>query len=84
MIQNETQIPSVPVAVGEENENWTLIVKPGFHIIAGIVEKLAQGSHQLYGNQILSIAAIPAIAAIRIAGTEPGSISAIVAIEIQN
>ena len=62
--------------------------KPGFHIIAGIAgiariaEKCVQRFQRLYGNQILFLVAIQAIAAIRIAGIEPGSISAIVATEI--
>ena len=59
--------------------------KPGFHIIAGIAwiaEKLAQRSQRVYGNHTSAIWAIPAIAAITIAGIEPGSISAIAAIEI--
>ena len=31
------------------------ILKPGFHIIAGIAEKLAQRSQRLYGNQTSAI-----------------------------
>ena len=71
------------------NFTLTLNLKPGFHIIAGIAEiariteKLAQRSQRLYGNQTSAIRAIPAIAAITIAEIEPGSISAIVAIEIR-
>ena len=64
----------------------TFSLKPaGLHIIAGIAriaEKCVQRSQRLYGNRALFLVAIPAIAAIRIAGIEPGSISAIVAIEI--